>query len=314
MSYMKKVFDTMVHNKQYANLYKSMNIQLFDTSLRDGIQCAPSILYPLQRKIDVLHNITTQYQPQSIEVGSFVSSKVLPIMEDTPILYNVACKYYECFSKCNTQRIAPKVYVLVPNSNRLIQAIDHGVKRFSFITSVSDDFQKKNTGKNIEDTKAELEHCFDLLDKMLPNEEYTTKLYISCIPKCPIQGKIALSTVVHEIIEYNRRFSFDELCLSDTCGTLQYLDFEHIISEIAFQNVPLNKISLHLHVNPNTTDNLESILNLCFRTSISKFDVSILDEGGCSVTMKGTNEPMYPNMTYEFFYSCLDKYLEGKMN
>ena len=311
---LKHIFDKRITNALYNTHYGNLNIRLFDTSLRDGIQCAIPHLYPLQRKIDIVYDITTQYCPTSIEIGSLVSPKILPIMEDTPILYTSVHSYLQNRLKQSSSESTtiPDIYVLIPNSNKLIQAIHQGITNFSFITSVSSSFQLKNTGKSIMHAKKDLENCFELLQKMIPNEDYKTKLYISCISQCPLEEQIDLSFIVKEIVEYHQRYPLDELCLSDTCGTLEFADFEYIISSIRCLNVPLQKISIHLHINPDRRENIQQILWYCFDNGVHQFDVSVLNEGGCSVTMKNTQ--IYPNMNYEFFYDCLDKYLENKMN
>jgi hypothetical protein len=54
-----------------------------------------------------------------------------------------------------------------------------------------------------------------------------------------------------------------------------------------------------------------NILWHSFKNNIRKFDVSLITEGGCSVTIQKGHT--YPNMTYEFFYRCIDQYLEYVM-
>jgi hypothetical protein len=54
-------------------------------------------------------------------------------------------------------------------------------------------------------------------------------------------------------------------------------------------------------------DNLEKIIYYCFYKKINKFDVSLIENGGCAVTMKP--DKLHPNMTYDIFYRILDKYI-----
>ena len=64
-----------------------IGLRLFDVSLRDGLQSV-SRFYKFSEKKDLLHKIINKYNPEKIEVGSIVNSKVLPQMHDSLKLYN----------------------------------------------------------------------------------------------------------------------------------------------------------------------------------------------------------------------------------
>jgi HMGL-like len=281
-----------------CQIYNKLNPKLFDVSLRDGIQSADPAKYTTPVKKQIFQNIFKRYNPASIEVGSIVSSKVLPIMADTVNLHeyitNELDKHYST--------MAP--YVLIPNNARLKDARMNGIRNFSFITSVSNAFQLKNTRNTIVQTKEELKimeatlNCYRLT--------HNRKLYISCINECPIEGKVDNDFIVHEILHYHTNYQFTEICLSDTMGTLTYDDFEYIVDTILYFGLPAYKISLHLHMSNSNTDEIRRILYYCFDKNINKFDVSLLTDGGCSVTMGKT--PL-PNLTYHRFYEILEKYI-----
>ena len=62
-------------------------LRLFDVTLRDGLQSIKKI-YTIQEKKDMLHNIIRKYpNTKDIEIGSMVSSKILPQMNDSFELY-----------------------------------------------------------------------------------------------------------------------------------------------------------------------------------------------------------------------------------
>lgn len=155
--------------------------QTFDTSLRDGIQSLNHNNMSFGIKQSIYDKIIREYNPQSIEIGSLTSPKILPIMKDTLELYS----YAEGIQKKNTDSMRSDTYILIPSLNKLQLALDSGVYNFSFITSVSNEFQKKNTNRTIKDTKKEFDGIFDILKNI---ENYKTKLYISCINECPIIG------------------------------------------------------------------------------------------------------------------------------
>ncbi len=286
-------------------IYNQINPILFDVSLRDGIQGLDPYVWNTEKKKELFLSIFNKEIPSKIEVGSLVSEKVLPIMGDSIDIYN----YVTDFLKIKNYCVNP--YMLVPNAKKLRQGLNYGINRFSFITSVSENFQKKNTKMTLREIKDELAKMDNMLLTDSMREKKYSKLYISCIDECPIRGKIPVSHIVNEIIEYNKNYSFDELCLSDTCGSLEFEDFHRIIDKIS-PFVPLSKISLHLHDSGKNPENLYDILFFCFNNRINKFDVSTVETGGCNVSMNGRNN--LPNLNYEAFYRILDKYIERELS
>jgi isopropylmalate/homocitrate/citramalate synthase len=249
-----------------------------------------------------MKTICNTHSPHKIEIGSFVSPRVLPIMSDTVQLFNAFSEYtYD-------ELDPPDAYALVPNKIGLHTAINHGVRNFSFITSVSNAFQVKNTGKNLDYKKTELKEMLHIINELKAPAK--TKLYVSCINECPLTGLIDSDLVIHEILSYNSHINthlrYDEICISDTMGTLKCKDFEYIVNSLLRFGITKSQISVHLHVNGENTKEARQILFACFKRGINQFDVSTISEGGCSVTMEKSQTK--PNMTYDFFYSVLKEY------
>jgi hydroxymethylglutaryl-CoA lyase len=296
---------------------KLNNIRLFDVTLRDGLQGlskSEQEIMTLQDKINLYKNINYNYNPKKIEVGSLVNNKILPVFKDTEKLFNFIIDD----SASNENKTHH--YVLVSNLLYLKQAINMGVRNFSFITSVSNSFQIKNTKMTLEENFNHLKSMMNILNtelkpkfirdknKILKNDTipFNVKLYISCINECPIEGKMPLTTIVDKLLELND-LNFDKICLSDTCGTLVKEDFINIIDTIKENGIEMDKISLHLHIKPEREDEIEEIVHLAFKYGIYEFDVSHIGLGGCSVTMD--KNKLTPNMNYEQFYKFLINYL-----
>ena len=130
---------------------------------------------------------------------------------------------------------------------------------------------------------------------------YKIKLYVSCINECPIEGKIDKKKIINEI-EYYMNSNLNEVCLSDTCGTLKAEDFIDIIESSSIDNY--SKLSLHLHYSDD--DNLLEILSYCIKKGILRYDVSYLENsGGCSVTMD--DKKINSNLHYDKINELLDK-------
>ena len=276
----------------YSSMLGKNSLKLFDVTLRDGLQSLKKI-YSLVEKTDILHNIIVNRFPSAIEVGSIVSPKILPQMEQSIELFHEA-QFINI--------ILPRpidLYMLTPNLKSVNIASDHDITNFSFITSVSNDFQKKNTNKNLTEIKNEIEL---MMKRVTLIQDSKVKLYISCITDCPISGKIDNHKIINEILHYYHTYDeISEICLSDTCGTMEFNNFKTIIDELLKRNVDFNKISLHLH-NQENKQNVKDIIIYGMKSGIYRFDVSDMPEiGGCSVTMENPSG----NLSYDDVKRCL---------
>jgi isopropylmalate/homocitrate/citramalate synthase len=292
-------------NKKEVMLYNKLGSpKPFDVTLRDGLQSLSKEnqkLYTLEKKKEIYEKINLIYRPKSIEFGSIVSKNILPIFSDTLELFN--------YIDNNEIKYSTKNYILIPSKEKLLEVINiPNLNNFSFITSVSDVFQKKNTKKSLYDNDNELNCMIDLLKKSQKKNNFNVKLYVSCINECPINGKINNNIIINRILKLNE-LNVNDICLSDTCGTLDLNDFEYIVDMCFSKGVLFSKLSLHLHVKTTREDIVEQIFFAALNRGIVNFDVSFLNTGGCSVTMN--KDKIAPNLSYELYYKFLTKYIQN---
>ena len=283
----------------------------FDVTLRDGLQSLPREQqdnFTLLEKLNLYHNIRFNYNPKNIEIGSIVSKKVLPIFKNSIDLFqdvhvNESSKYK--LSKV----IRPNNFMLVPNSTQLKKVINYTeMNYFSFITSVSEKFQLKNTKQTLEESYQDIyEMMYSFEENRYRKKPPFIKLYVSCINECPISGKIDNDFIINKILNLNK-MNVNSICLSDTCGTLNVDDFEYIVDTCNFFGLPFNKFSLHLHVKNGREYIVEKIIHKALDRRIIDFDVSLLETGGCSVTMD--KKQIAPNLSYDLYYKSLVNYIE----
>ena len=95
------------------------------------------------------------------------------------------------------------------------------------------------------------------------------------------------------------KMNVDCICLSDTYGTLNEEDFEYIVDTCAYFGFPLSKLSLYLHVSKNRELEVEKIIHKALDRKIINFDVSLLETGGCCITIY--REKINPNLSYELY-------------
>jgi isopropylmalate/homocitrate/citramalate synthase len=278
--------------------------------LRDGLQSLTKTeqdSYSTEKKIEVYNEIYTHYRPQNIEIGSNVSEKILPIFKDTVTLHKYIV-HEQIKNADNYSNYKTDNYILIPNYQKLIETTKlNRFTHFSFIDSVSNSFQLKNTKRTMSENYEELTNIVYHLDNFFPNAfSYKTKLYVSCINNCPIDGKIDNNFIINRLLKLNH-LSFDTICLSDTCGTLEPKDFEYIVDTCNRFGLPYSKLSLHLHVKPTREKEVEKIIHKALERKIINFDVSLLNTGGCSVTMN--RETTSPNLSYDLYYKSLVNYI-----
>jgi isopropylmalate/homocitrate/citramalate synthase len=306
----KKILTNTYYHKLY-NLYKPI---FFDITLSKGIQNANPAQFSFKTKKIFFNAIMNTYSPSYIEIGSLESPKISPIMSDTIEFYDYLKKniqHNKLGSNFSNKMInTNQIYIAIPSYTKLEEAIKQGISSFTFSTSISNIYQDKTTGKNIQKTKEELIKSFELMKKH--NRQFNTFLYISCVNHCPIGGKLDIHRTVREILEYHVRYDFNTLCLTDTCGNLDYNEFEYIVDTVMHFGVHKDKLSLELQINKHNQRNVEKIIWYCLNKNIKKFAVSILSEENQSTNTR-ENE-LLKNLHYITVYQVLNEFIEWKIN
>lgn len=307
-------FKNFLSNNNLTKIYHNIGSpKPFDVTLRDGLQDLTKYQqenYTRQEKIDLYHKISFNYKPKNIEVGSLVSENILPIFKDSIKLFEKINVFQDSIIKNNNDKEnKQKLFLLIPNKEKLMCIINNkNLYHFSFITSVSNSFQLKNTKISIHQTDKDIANMLQELDniKYKTNKSFV-KLYVSCINECPIEGKIDNDYIVHRILHLNK-MNVNTICLSDTCGSLDVDDFEYIVDTCYYFGLPYSKFALHLHVQNGREDIVEQIIHKALDRKIINFDVSSLETGGCLVTMNESK--LVKNLSYELYYKSLITYMK----
>lgn len=279
---------------------KTYHPQVMDV-FRDTIQTKSASNYTLLNKQQDLFNIINKRGVSAVEVGSFASPKVLPVMADTKKLLNY----------CHA--IAPQkaYYVLTPTHKQLVANLDEStynkISGVSFITSASERFQMKNVHKTLEATYKDIVMSLDYLGEFdratAITHRLSNKLYVSCINRCPVGGgeimtHHAICTAIAMYIPLVKEGVIANVCLSDTCGTLNARDFKEIIELLECMGLPYKNMGLHLHVNAARLDETKKVLGVALNKQIGHFDVTTMGGGGgCAVTMSSAE--CHPNMSLD---------------
>jgi len=242
-------------------LYKTIVPILTDISLR----ICDSNQWPLSKKQELFHKVITSYSPSFIELGSLSKPNSL---DTTPII-----QYANDYK--NIRCVDADFYVFIPGLNSLKQALDHNVTHMSFSTSISHLVQRKNEDRSMYEAKSGLK---EICKRLSNRDDIRKKLYIYCITECPYAGPLDVDYILHELCMYHHQYSFDELCLSDTCGTLTFENYKYLVEAMCVFGVPKSKIGVQLQM--KNMKETEEIVRYSLKTGILRFDISIADETG----------------------------------
>jgi hypothetical protein len=312
-------------NKKWENYYNSLgrpalfDITLRDSSLKDlmlnkskflhyntqliNIMSSDDIselksreAYTLQEIEDMYHKIYFNYRPKSIEICSDTdTTDATDTTDNTKNLLNYIKSYQKTIGYINFPN-----YILIPNKEKLIPFINsQDINYFSFVTSVSDSFQKKYTKKTISENENEILLMINMLNiNTFRVMDAKIKLYVNCINYCSLEGKIDNDFIVNKLLNLNK-INVNKICLTDTCGKLTSDDFEYIVDNCNFFGLPYSKFSLNLHVNVDRESEVYKIIYMALDRKIIDFDVSMIESNGSSV---------YP-LSYELYYKALVNYI-----
>ena len=281
----------------FRRILKDHGIKLFDVTMRDGLQSVKEFI-PLETKKNMLVELLNRRRPDSMEIGALVSPKAMPQMSTSVDLFNYANHYVS-----NVKELDTKLFMLVPpRFEKLCQAHELGVRHVSIMSSVSDDFQLKNVRHTTSQTLTAVTNSLRLLSFD------SAKIYLSCVDQCPVSERRHYAyQIADRVLDYSSIPQVNEICLSDTMGTLTWMKLTEILEEVVASGVSMNKISLHLHVNKDNLRNVTAMLYVASTAGIKRLDVSDTSTGGCSMTLDASQ--LHGNLTYDVLYDSYEKYM-----
>lgn len=241
-------------------------VSILEVGPRDGLQNEQSLL-TLNEKIEFARKLS-QTGLSRIELGSFVSPKWIPQMQDTGELIREVLKDQR-------EGAIPKhihFSALVPNEKGLLRALHSGIKEISIFLSATDSFSKKNINCS---TKESYEKYKTLCKEAL-KENLKIRAYLSVCFHCPYEGKVPQKKVI-EWIKKIEDLPVYEIAISDTAGQANAEEVQSLLEKL-LKHIPKNKLACHFHnVHGMALANVWSAYHLGIRS----FDGSLGGLGGC---------------------------------
>lgn len=229
---------------------------------RDAMQGIKNFI-PTSHKISYINKLLN-VGFDTIDIGSFVSKKVIPQMADTS----------DVIRGINLDINSPKLLTIVANERGAEMASDFDeITYLGFPFSISETFQQKNINSSITESLLRLENIQNICVKR--NKKLVT--YFSMAFGNPYDDEWSVYIVAHWAQKLLNDFGIKILSLSDTIGTsepqLIYWLFDKLIREF-----PEVEFGAHLHTHQH---NWKEKIDAAIKANCKRFDGAILGYGGC---------------------------------
>lgn len=219
---------------------------------------------------------------QEIEVGSFVSRKLLPQMADTDQVVRHALQYPGL-----------TVMALVPNARGAQTAIDAGVHKITLPVSASEAHSLANVRKTRQEMIEEVAKIVQLRDKQAPHLKIEAG--ISTAFGCTIQGAVSEDDVVwlaRSAIEAGA----DESGLSDTTGMANPAQVKRLFNKVRAA-IGDKTGAAHMH---NTRGLGLANCLAAYEVGVRTFDASMAGLGGCPYAPGASGNVVTEDLVFMF--------------
>lgn len=199
----------------------------------------------------------------TIDVGSFVSPKAIPQMQDSA----------EVLYKLDLSKTESKLLSIVANVRGATEAVKHEmIDYLGYPFSISENFQMRNTHKTIAQS---VEILKEILDLAHTNDKQVV-VYISMGFGNPY-GDPWNVDIVGQWTEKLSAMGVKILSLSDTVGTSNPENINYLFSNL-IPKYPDIEFGAHLHTTPTTW---HEKVDAAYNAGCRRFDGAIQGFGGC---------------------------------
>ncbi|MDS7930974.1 hydroxymethylglutaryl-CoA lyase [Acinetobacter sp. V102_4] len=240
---------------------KDIDILVSEVGPRDGLQSIKQTMPTDMKKKWI--SALAQAGLTEIEVGSFVSPKLLPQMADCGELVEHTLTLKDVF-----------VTALVPNLKGAENAFKTGVQKITIPVSVSEPHSLSNIRKTHAEVYEEVNSIVQLRNEKYP--EILIEAGLSTVFGCTIQGVVTESEVL-TMAQRMAQLGVDEIGLADTVGYANPVQVRSLFKKLK-QEVGNLAGSAHFH---NTRGQGLANVLAAIEVGVTTFDASQGGIGGC---------------------------------
>ena len=251
---------------------------------RDAMQGWKTFI-PTEKKVEYINSLL-KVGFDTIDFGSFVSSKAIPQMADTK----------EVLKGLQVDKLKTKLLAIIANVRGAEEAsVYNEISYLGFPFSVSETFQQRNTNSSIEESLNRVEEIQNLCIK-------TGKqlvIYISMGFGNPYGDRYS-EEIVFEWVNQLVAIDIGIISLADTVGVAtpeQVYD----MTEYLVDSLPGTEIGVHLHSRP---DNWQEKLEAAVKAGCKRFDGALKGIGGCPMA----DDELVGNMNSEVMINYFEEH------
>ncbi|MFC1397943.1 hydroxymethylglutaryl-CoA lyase [Acinetobacter lactucae] len=240
---------------------KDIDILVSEVGPRDGLQSVKQTMPTDMKKKWI--SALAQAGLSEIEVGSFVSPKLLPQMADCGEIVKHALTLKNVF-----------VTALVPNLKGAENAFKAGAQKITVPVSVSEPHSLSNIRKTHAEVYEEVNSIIQFRNENFPN--VLVEAGLSTVFGCTIQGVVTeneVLTMAHRMAQ----LGVDEIGLADTVGYANPVQVRSLFKKLK-QEVGNLAGSAHFH---NTRGQGLANVLAAIEVGVTTFDASLGGIGGC---------------------------------
>lgn len=250
---------------------------------RDAMQGWKNFI-PTEKKIQYINSLL-KVGFDTIDAGSFVSSKVIPQMADTKTV----------ISNLELENSPTKILTIIANVRGAEEAADFKeISYLGFPFSVSETFQFRNTNSSIKESFTRVEQ----IQKVCTSSEKKLVIYISMGFGNPY-GDPFSEKLVFDCVNRIVDMGVTVVSLADTVGVAQK---EQVLSMTSYlvDALPWIEIGVHLH---STHENWKGKLDAAFVAGVKRFDGALRGIGGCPMA----NDDLVGNINTEWMIDYFEE-------
>jgi len=258
---------------------------------RDAMQSIKKFI-PTEKKIKYVNSLL-DVGFDTIDVGSFVSKKVIPQLSDTG----------KVISSLDLTGKTTKLLVIIANiKGAEIASIYDQVTYVGYPFSISENFQMRNTNKTINESFSNLIE----INKIITESSKRLVVYLSMCFGNPY-GEVWSLDIIDKSISKLINHGFNLISLSDTIGSATPSMIKNVYTYFS-NKYPSVEFGLHLHTHPEMW---RTKIDISVKSNCLRIDGAIQGFGGCPMA----SDKMIGNMPTEKIISyCQEIGLDSGVN
>ena len=243
---------------------QQIDVLVSEVGPRDGLQSIDRMM-PTEAKLHWIKALAASGL-REIEVGSFVSPRLLPQMADCAVLVREANKL-EGLS----------VLALVPNLKGAQNAIAAGARKLTMPPSASRAHSLSNIGKTPEEAIEEVRRVCVYIESLPDEQRPDVEIGISTAFGCTLEGMVSEDWVI-KMAGLLAEAGVDSIGLSDTTGYANPAQIKRMFRRLSGEIGEKKVGGAHLH---NTRGQGLANVVAALEAGVSTFDSSLGGLGGC---------------------------------